>query len=54
MKFTTIASAIALSVLSSFTAAAPVKEARDVWDPKMTYPDSSTIWYSGRSYTVTW
>ena len=54
MQFTSIFAALGLSVLSRFTIAAPVGEPRDVWDPTMTYPDSSTIWYSGKTYTVTW
>lgn len=55
MKFTTVLSAIALGALSHFASAAPaVKEARDIWDPKMIFPDANTVWYSGHTYTVIW
>lgn len=55
MKFTTVLSAVALGALSHFANAAPaVKEARDIWDPKMIFPDANTVWYSGHTYTVIW
>ena len=54
MKFTTAFSALALAAVSRLAAAVPIQGARDVWDPRMTYPNNSTVWTSGQTYTVTW
>ncbi|EKM55010.1 uncharacterized protein PHACADRAFT_255301 [Phanerochaete carnosa HHB-10118-sp] len=57
MKFTTILSALALGAFSQLASAAPAPaahQARDVWDPLMTYPTAETVWQSGQTYTVTW
>lgn len=55
MKFMTIVSALALAAVSQLAHGAPTpKEARDIWDPKMTYPTSDTVWEAGQTYTVTW
>ncbi|KIP07806.1 hypothetical protein PHLGIDRAFT_117776 [Phlebiopsis gigantea 11061_1 CR5-6] len=54
MKFTTLFSALALGVASQLANALPVNQARDVWDPTMTYPTTGTVWTSGETYTVTW
>ncbi|KAI0313845.1 hypothetical protein OF83DRAFT_495507 [Amylostereum chailletii] len=55
MKFTTAFSALALAIASttSFVAAAPI-EARDIWDPKVLYPHSGTVWKTGSYHNVTW
>ena len=59
MKFTTLLSALALGAFSQLATAAPAPapvavEARDVWDPTMTYPTAGTVWESGKTYTVRW
>ena len=54
MKLTTIISALGLAAVSQLANAAPNMEARDVWDPKITYPNSYAVWYAGSTYTVTW
>ncbi|KIP07805.1 hypothetical protein PHLGIDRAFT_117775 [Phlebiopsis gigantea 11061_1 CR5-6] len=54
MKFTTLFSALALGAASQLANALPVNQARDVWDPTMTYPTTGTVWTSGQTYTVTW
>lgn len=55
MKFTTVISTLAIGALAQLVGAAPMaKVARDVWDPKVTYPTATTIWESGQTYTVTW
>ena len=55
MKFTTALSALALAFVSStsYVAAAPI-DARDVWDPKVLYPHSGTVWKLGARHNVTW
>lgn len=53
MKFTTIFSALFAAAVS--VSAAPLaKQARDVWDPKMTFPVSGTVLQSGQTILVTW
>ena len=55
MKFTTIVSAFVLGALSELAAAAPMaKVARDVWDPKVTFPTTGSVLESGQTVTVTW
>ncbi|KZV92322.1 hypothetical protein EXIGLDRAFT_836520 [Exidia glandulosa HHB12029] len=52
MKFSlatlTIASALAT------VSAAPLTNTRDVWDPKITYPTTGTVWHLGETVTVKW
>lgn len=52
MKFTSIVPALFAAAVAS---AAPVEhKARDVWDPKLTYPHAGTVWFSGQTHNVTW
>ncbi|KIP06058.1 hypothetical protein PHLGIDRAFT_24778 [Phlebiopsis gigantea 11061_1 CR5-6] len=46
MKFTT--------PFAAALGAASQLQARDIWDPKMTYPTTGTVWTSGQPHTVTW
>jgi hypothetical protein len=53
MRFTT--SITTLLALAASALAAPVElETRDVWDPKVLYPNSHTVWHAGETHTVVW
>ncbi|GJE96383.1 hypothetical protein PsYK624_125790 [Phanerochaete sordida] len=54
MKFTTSFAALAFSAVAQIVSAAPTNSARDVWDPKVTFPTSGSVLQSGQTYTVTW
>ncbi|GJE96373.1 hypothetical protein PsYK624_125680 [Phanerochaete sordida] len=54
MKFTTALAALALSAATTLVNAAPFKTARDIWDPKVTFPTAGSVLVSGQTYTVTW
>lgn len=47
--------ALLLSALAASGAAFAVPvETRDVYSPKVLYPHSGTVWYSGQRHNVTW
>ena len=52
MLFTRLLPALALGAAAS-AAAAPVAP-RDVYVPKVLYPHTGTVWYSGQRHNVTW
>ncbi|KAJ3540118.1 hypothetical protein NM688_g6270 [Phlebia brevispora] len=59
MKFTAVTAVLAalVSAVCSVAAAPSVggaNTARDVWDPKILSPNSTTTWVSGNTYTVVW
>lgn len=54
MKFTAALAAFALATVSQFVNAAPAQQARDVWDPKVTFPTTGSVLESGQTYIVTW
>ncbi|KAF7793293.1 hypothetical protein EIP86_004405 [Pleurotus ostreatoroseus] len=59
MKFTTTIAALVVAAATTISsvAAVPVAAAnlaRDVWDPKILYPNKDTTWVSGQTYTVVW
>ncbi|KAI0314655.1 hypothetical protein OF83DRAFT_1135751 [Amylostereum chailletii] len=51
MKFTTALSA--LFAAAALVGAVPVQK-RDVWDPKVLYPHTGTVWTLGATHNVTW
>ncbi|TFY62045.1 hypothetical protein EVG20_g6844 [Dentipellis fragilis] len=56
MKFTnalTSTFVFPAAALSTMTAAAPL-EPRDVYDPRVTYPHTGTVWIVGQRHNVTW
>ena len=52
MKF--IVAAVAFVAATLATATPIADEARDIWNPKMTYPHNGTVWASGTTQNVTW
>jgi hypothetical protein len=54
MKFMTTLAALLLSA-STTILAAPVKLAsRDVWVPKILYPNEKAVWHVGETHHVKW
>ncbi|KIP03156.1 hypothetical protein PHLGIDRAFT_95126 [Phlebiopsis gigantea 11061_1 CR5-6] len=51
--FTKTLAAVTLGALG-MTAAAPTREARDVYVPPVLYPHAGTVWFSGQKHNVTW
>ncbi|KAI0086235.1 hypothetical protein BDY19DRAFT_895304 [Irpex rosettiformis] len=50
--FSTLVSFLTAAVAVS---ASPAQHAaRDVWTPRVLYPHSGTVWYSGQRHNVTW
>ncbi|GJF00562.1 hypothetical protein PsYK624_168550 [Phanerochaete sordida] len=54
MKFTTSFAALAFAAVAQLVSAAPTNIARDVWDPKVTFPTTGSVLESGQTVTVTW
>ena len=52
MKFAAVATFF-LGAVAQLVAAAPLA-ARDVFVPKITSPDATTVWKAGETVTVTW
>ena len=55
MLFTKAVAALLLGALAQtgVTSAAPLDK-KDVYVPKVLYPHSGTVWYSGQRHNVTW
>jgi len=54
MKFTSLTTIAATLLLSVGALAHPVLDARDVYDPPVTYPHADTVWNVGERHNVTW
>ncbi|EMD38249.1 hypothetical protein CERSUDRAFT_82501 [Gelatoporia subvermispora B] len=57
MKLTTGFTPACLSfgaILCQLVSAVPLHEKRDVWAPRILYPNSGTVWQKGQRHNVTW